>query len=110
MIIRTLAAALALLGGGGLAAHDLGEKYPHDHAEERPAPKEGDGEDFVRYIFEINACILTEAQLFEIYIEAGYGIGGTNEAVIAVSNREDVELIDRDPFTYRYVGSDYCGF
>ena len=32
-------------------------------ANDRPPPRENDPDDFVRYIFEINACVLTEAQL-----------------------------------------------
>ncbi len=35
---------------------------------------------------------------------------GANNAVIAVSNREDIEVLTRNPFTFRYYGSDYCGF
>ena len=30
----------------------------------RPPPKPNDPDDFVRYIFEVNACVLTEAQIF----------------------------------------------
>lgn len=105
-----LACVLGCALGASAAAHDLGAAYPHEHAEDRPPPAENDPDDFVRYIFESNACLLTEAQLFEIYMAEGYGIGGTNDAVIAVSNREDVELISRDPFLYRYVGSEFCGF
>ncbi|EAU44945.1 hypothetical protein [Salipiger bermudensis] len=76
----------------------------------RPPPKPNDPDDFVRYIFEVNACVLTEAQIFEIYQQAGHGLMGTNNAVIAVSNREDIEVLSREPFTYRYYGSEYCSF
>jgi len=79
-------------------------------ASDRPPPRENDPDDFVRYIFEVNACVLTEAQLLQIYQDAGYGLMGANNAVIAVSNREDIEVLDRNPFRYRYYGSDYCGF
>ncbi|MBY5986387.1 hypothetical protein [Roseovarius atlanticus] len=79
-------------------------------ANDRPPPRENDPDDFVRYIFEINACVLTEAQLLQIYQDAGHGLMGANNAVIAVSNREDIEVLDRNPFRYRYYGSDYCSF
>ncbi|WP_420558086.1 hypothetical protein [Roseovarius sp.] len=79
-------------------------------ANDRPPPRENDPDDFVRYIFEINACVLTEAQLLQIYQDAGHGLMGANNAVIAVSTREDIEVLDRNPFRYRYNGSDYCGF
>ena len=79
-------------------------------AADRPLPKPNDPDDFVRYIFEVNDCVLTEAQLLEIYSAAGYGLMGANNAVIAVSNREDIEVLRRNPFTYRYYGSEYCGF
>lgn len=79
-------------------------------AADRPQPKPNDPDDFVRYIFEINDCVLTEAQLSKIYQDAGYGLMGANNAVIAVSNRDDIEVLDRNPFRYRYYGSDYCNF
>ncbi|KRS13164.1 hypothetical protein XM53_08445 [Roseovarius atlanticus] len=79
-------------------------------ANDRPPPRENDPDDFVRYIFEVNDCVLTEAQLLQIYQDAGHGLMGANNAVIAVSNREDIEVLDRNPFRYRYYGSDYCGF
>ncbi|QDC11413.1 hypothetical protein FHY55_20225 [Oceanicola sp. D3] len=79
-------------------------------AQDRPPPKPGDPDDFVRYIFETNACVMTEDQLLKAYQESGYGIMGANNAVIAVSEREDIEVLSRNPFRYRYYGSDYCGF
>lgn len=79
-------------------------------ADSRPPPKPNDPDDFVRYIFEVNGCVLTEAQLMKIYQDAGHGLMGANNAVIAVSNREDIEVLDRNPFRYRYYGSDYCNF
>lgn len=78
---------------------------------DRPPPQENDPDDFIRYIFETNGCVLTEAQLFKIYQDEGHGLMGANNAVIAVANREDIEhLSNRKEYTYRYIGSDYCGF
>ncbi|MGR3796379.1 hypothetical protein [Vannielia sp. SX4] len=79
-------------------------------AQDRPPPTPGDPDDFVRYIFETNACVMTEDQLLKTYQEAGYGLMGANNAVIAVSAREDIEVLSRNPFRYRYFGSDFCGF
>ena len=79
-------------------------------AQDRPPPKPNDPDDFVRYIFEVNDCVLTEAQLLKLYTEAGHGMMGANNAVIAVSERRDVEVINCAPFTYRFVGSPYCDF
>lgn len=79
-------------------------------ADDRPPPAPNDPDDFVRYIFETNGCVLTEAQLTQIYQDAGYGLMGANNATIAVSDRDDIEVLDRNPFRYRYYGSDYCGF
>ena len=79
-------------------------------ASDRPPPDPNDPDDFVRYIFETNDCVLTEDQLLDIYGAAGYGLMGANNAVSAVSRRGDIEVLNRDPFTYRYYGSDYCGF
>ncbi|QHQ34204.1 hypothetical protein [Algicella marina] len=60
--------------------------------------------------FEANGCVMTEAQLLEFYNGAGLGLMGANNAVIAVSERPDVEVISREPFTYRFFGSPYCGY
>ena len=79
-------------------------------AQDRPPPKPNDPDDFVHYIFETNACVLTEAQLLQLYMDAGYGMMGANNAVIAVSERADVEVINRAPFTYRFIGSPFCDF
>lgn len=95
--LRT-ACLLMLLTAGSAPAHD------------GAAPDPADTNAFVRHAFEEHDCIMTEAQLLTLYQEAGFGLMGANNAVIAVSSREDIEVINRDPFTYRYVGSPYCAF
>jgi len=54
--------------------------------------------------------VATEDQLLAAYKDRGYGLMGSNNAVAAVAEREDVEVINRTPYTYRFVGSRYCGF
>ena len=79
-------------------------------AQDRPPPKPGDADDMVRYIFETNACVMTEAELLAAFQAQGFGIMGANNAVVAVAEREDIEVLSRNPFRYRYYGSEYCGF
>jgi hypothetical protein len=73
-----------------------------------PAPQDND--DLVRWTFETHDCVATEDQLLAAYQDRGYGLMGSNHAVAAVAEREDVEVINRTPYTYRFVGSRYCGF
>lgn len=79
-------------------------------AHDGPPPDPSDTNAFLRHAFEENACVMTEAQLLRLYQDAGFGLMGANNAVVAVSQREDIEVIGRDPFTYRYLGSPYCAF
>ncbi len=65
---------------------------------------------FVRSVFEENGCVLSEGQLLQLFQDAGYGLAGANSAVIAVANRPDVDPLPNDRTSFRFVGSDYCGF
>jgi hypothetical protein len=80
------------------------------HAQGIAPPAPHDEDDLVRWIFETHDCVATEDQLLAAYKDRGYGLMGSNNAVAAVAEREDIEVINRTPYTYRFVGSCYCGF
>lgn len=71
-------------------------------------PDETDIGDVVRWVFETNACMATESQLFDA-LNKRFGTMLANNTVIAVSNDADVTLMSRAPYTYRFAGSELCG-
>ena len=64
----------------------------------------------LRWMFETHGCVATEEQLLTAYQARGYGLMGANNAVAAVAERDDIEVLDRAPFRYRFIGSPYCSF
>ena len=71
-------------------------------------PNEQDLGDIVRWVFETNKCVATEAQLFEA-LNSRFGTSLANKTVIDVSNDANVTLVSRDPYTYRFAGTEMCG-
>jgi hypothetical protein len=71
-------------------------------------PNEQDLGDIVRWVFETNKCVATETQLFDA-LYSRFGTSLANKTVIDVSNDADVTLVSRDPYTYRFAGSELCG-
>lgn len=71
-------------------------------------PDEQDIGDIVRWVFESNKCVATETQLFDA-LNQRFGTMLANNTVIDVSNDADVTVISRDPYTYRFAGSELCG-
>lgn len=79
-------------------------------AQESATIPPGAPDDLVRSVFEENGCVLSESQLLQFFRDAGYGLAGANSAVIAVANRPDVDPLPNDRTSFRFVGSEYCGF
>lgn len=71
-------------------------------------PNEQDLGDVARWVFETNQCVATEAQLFDA-LNTRFGTSLANKTVIDVSNDPDVTLVSRDPYTYRFSGTEMCG-
>jgi len=73
----------------------------------KPADTDDVG-DIVRWVFEVNDCVATESDIFGALTDAGYGMMLANNTVVWVSNQSFTEVINEDPYTYRYSGSELC--
>jgi hypothetical protein len=72
-------------------------------------PNENSLPDIIRWVFESNKCVATEEQLYDpIANNPNFGAAVANQAVIDTSNSEDVTVISRNPYTYRFSGSPLC--
>ena len=77
-------------------------------AHEGALPDPSDARAFLRHAFEDHDCVMTEAQLIDLYLTAGFGMVGAREATAAATQRHEVKEIA--PATWRYVGSVHCSF
>ncbi|HIE30549.1 TPA: hypothetical protein EYP66_25100 [Candidatus Poribacteria bacterium] len=75
-------------------------------------PREDDFPDVIRWVFEVNQCVATEDQL----ADAISSRSDARTANIVIVNwgktpifLQNYQVISRDPYTYRFIGSEICG-
>lgn len=58
--------------------------------------------DSLQFMQSRPGCEATEAEIFETLVEAGYGVGGVNQAIVDWANDGTLRLVERAEEGYRY--------